>query len=678
MSDFPLTSAFKGNQTNIHISGVETHHMGFLSYQILKHSHKNIVMILKNAKAMEQAAEELKYFAPKSNILTFPAWDVQPYDRTSPQLHIQSKRIETLSKIKDTKQAVILTTVNAISTRISPNTPQKITLTCGEVIDREELISNLVAHGYQRSDIVMEPGEFSVRGGLMDLYPSTEEFPVRIDFFDDEIDTIKTFDPTSQRTDKLLKKVIISPSSELTMDEDKITNFRGKYRELFPDGANDILYTDISAGRTNTCQDHFLPLFFEQEMSSFFEALPENTIFVCHDNIQTSISARIENIEESYNSRLTLLKDISDWQKDDIYRPIPADLLYLTKHEWKTARQNKQWIYLEPFEDNKSINFPYSPIMAEGKSKLDSAIEKIKKSRANGESIFISALSPSSLAKIENTLVHHGMDNITITKNWGSALNGKGINLGLSPLGWGFHDAINKELIITEQDMFGEKTTISWRKKRNPEEIISHFSELTPGDYVVHYDHGISRFEGLKTIESGGITQDFVELTYSDEDKLFVPIINLDVLSRYKGGEGTGVRLDKIGGAGWQKRKAKAKKNLLEIAGELIRIAAERQMVKGHVYSKPDGLYDAFCAGFPFTPTPEQQKAFDDVEDEMLSASPMDRLIVGDVGFGKTEVALRAAFIAGCYCCAYNSTCSSALFTIQKTFQRFPNQGFHA
>lgn len=642
---FPLTSAFKGNQTNIHISGVETHHIGFLGYEILKHCNKNIVIILKDGSDMEQTAEELKYFAPKRNILTFPAWDVQPYDRTSPQLNIQSKRLETLAKLTDIKQAVILTTVNAISTRISPIIPTKTVLKCGNEINRDELITNLISQGYKRSDIVMEPGEFSIRGSLMDIYPSTEDSPIRIDFFDDEIDTIKTFDPSSQRTEKSLKSIDVSPSSELTIDEDKTRHFRKKYRELFPEGANDILYQDISEGRTNTIQDHFLPLFFEQEMTTFFEAIPENTIFVCHDSIKDSISARLENIKESYNSRLTLLSDISDWQKDDIYRPIPADLLYLNEHEWNKHQKEKQWIYLEPFEAKNTVNFPYIPIMAEGKNKLDSAIEKIKTARSNGEGVFISAITPSSLAKIENTLVHHGMDNITITKNWGTAFKG-GINLGISPLGWGFYNKEEQYLVITEQDMFGEKNTRQWRKKRNPEEIISHFSELSPGDYVVHYDHGISRFEGLKTIESGGITQDFVELTYSDDDKLFVPIINLDVLSRYKGSEGTSVKLDKIGGAGWQKRKAKAKKNLLEIAGELIKIAAEREMAKGHVYAKPDGLYDAFCAGFPFTPTPEQQKACDDVEDEMLSNKPMDRLIVGDVGFGKTEVALRAAFIA--------------------------------
>ena len=651
MSNFPLTPAFKGNQQNIHISGVEPHNIGFLAYQTLKHSGKNIVIILKDAQTMEQTAEQLKYFAPKSNILTFPAWDVQPYDRTSPQLSIQSKRLETLSKIQPNKQNstsnkwVVLTTINALSTRISPAIPKKITLKCGDSINRDELIKDLISEGYNRTDIVMENGEFSIRGGLMDIYPATADEPVRLDFFDDEIDEIKSFNPATQRTEKKLKQVVISPSSELTIDDDKIKNFRTKYRELFPEGANDVLYTDISEGRTNSIQDHFLPLFFNQPLTSFFDQT-ENTLFICHESIQDSINARIQNIDESYNSRLTLLNDISDWQKDDIYRPIPPELLYLTEKEWQDVQKQQQWLYLEPFESKNTVNFPYSPIMVEGKNKLDSSIDKIKTARENGESIFISALTPSSLAKIENTLVHKGLDNITIAKNWSLALKNKGINLGISPIGWGFYNKSEKYLIITEQDMFGEKTTRQWRKKRNPEEIISHFSELTPGDYVVHYDHGIARFVGLKTIESGGITQDFVELTYADDDKLFVPIINLDVLSRYKGGEGNAVKLDKIGGAGWQKRKARAKKNLLEIAGELIKIAAERQLAKGHVYSKPDGLYDAFCAGFPFCPTPEQQKAFDDIEDEMLSSKPMDRLIVGDVGFGKTEVALRAAFIA--------------------------------
>jgi transcription-repair coupling factor (superfamily II helicase) len=646
MSDFPLTSAFKGNKKHIHVSGVETHHMGFLSYEILKHSHKNIVLILKDAAAIEHAKEELKYFAPKSTILTFPAWDVQPYDRTSPHLNIQSKRLETLSQLKDAKHAVILTTVNALSTRTAPNIPQKTILNCGESVDRDALIKNLVAQGYIRTDIVMEPGEFTVRGGLMDIYPATESAPVRLDFFDDEIEHIKTFDPATQRTDKSLPKVVLSPSSELTIDAEKVKTFRRKYRELFPEGANDAIYRDISESRTNSVQDHFLPLFFEEGMASFFDYLPENTLFICHDSVQESISARLVNIEESYSSRLTLLEDVSDWQKDDIYRPIPSELLYFTEEEWQKAQTHHQWIYLEPFEGKNTVQFPYTPLLTEGKSKLDSAIQIIKNARTKGDKIFVSAISPSSLAKIENTLVHHGMDNITITKTWSTALNSKGINLGVSPIGWGFYNEAENYLIVTEQDMFGEKNTFSWRKKRNPDEIISHFSELTPGDYVVHYDHGISRFEGLKTIESGGITQDFVELTYADDDKLFVPIINLDVLSRYKGGEGNAVGLDKIGGAGWQKRKARAKKNLLEIAGELIKIAAKRQTAKGHVYSKPDGLYDAFCAGFPFTPTPEQQKAFDEIEDEMLSSSPMDRLVVGDVGFGKTEVALRAAFIA--------------------------------
>ena len=535
--------------------------------------------------------------------------------------------------------------------------PQTLTLTVNETVKRDAIIEKLLACGYLRVGTVMEAGEFAIRGSLLDIFIATDEDPVRIDFFDDEIESIKTFDPVTQRTEKEVQSVNIQSVSEVILTEETITNFRKGWREHFPNGTMDTIYRDITEGRKNDMMGHYLPLFYGlAPLPSFIEILPENTLIIRSPLAEEAFEARSNAINESYDARLNAVVSDKglDGEMSEPYRPLKREYLYLQNDDWLKVHTGHKWLLMANFDDGSekltkinvsALTFSLADARAHS-GVLDSAISLMKETRKEGHKVLLSALAPSTLVRMERALEEHGLPMPQTIKSYKDFLKADGLTMAVTPLSWGFYDKELGQLIITEQDLFGEKNNRPVKsKKRKSADVISHFNEIEVGGLVVHSDHGIGQFEGLVTMEVDGSQQDFLHLTYDGGDKLYVPVVSLDVLSRY-GGDVDSTRLDKLGGAAWQARKAKVKKDLMAMAGDLIKVAAEREVRKGHRYSQPDGMYDEFCAGFPFVPTPEQQQAVNDVEDDLYGEGVMDRLVVGDVGFGKTEVALRSAFIA--------------------------------
>lgn len=643
----------------LRVSGVSEAGYSLFVSEIQSRKSNVTVFVGKNLEHITSIAEEIAWLSPKTDVHIFPVWDVQPYDRLSADGHIQAQRVRALSALKKNDPCIILTTVNALSIKVPQlnHLPEIYTLNAGDTVNRDDLISHLVHCGYMNVGTVMEAGEFSVRGSFVDIFVPTEESPVRLDFFDDELETIKTFDPASQRTIEDVQQANIRAVSEVILSEDAINTFRKNYRENFPNGLDDPVYKDISAGRMHDMLSHYLPFFFESPLKSLLELLPEGASVVTHPLADEAMKSRAAEVNEAYDSRLNFLSEAKKGS-DDIYRPIKREFLYSTVDEWTSLKVKHQHVSVEDFdvlgdvqEMNVHVNLPAQNLLLAGgdyvgNTRFDRAITGIKKAREKGFSVLLTAFAPSSLTRIENALKDKGYENIPFAKSFESFKKSKSLQLAVAPLDWGVENEEDGYVIFTEQDLFGEKNNKPTRKKkRKAEEVISHFSELEVGSLIVHDNHGIGRFEGLRTMEINGETQDFVHLEYDGGDRLFVPVVSLDLLSKY-GGDAESTKLDKLGGAAWQARKAKVKEDLLAMAGELIEVAAKRKTRKGHRYSQPDGLYDEFCAGFPYIPTSEQLAAVEDVESDMYSDRAMDRLVVGDVGFGKTEVAMRAAFLA--------------------------------
>lgn len=652
-----------------HIQGVDDHALSaFVAELHHKLDYAPVLVIARDHTHLKELQSELKYMLG-SKVYTFPAWDVQPYDRAAPDGEIMAERIATRLRLttekKADKQIVVVTTVNALSVKGLPlgfYQGAGLKLKTGQIINPKSLIGTLDKLGYNRVDAVYEPGDFSVRGSLIDFYPPLSENPVRVDFFDDEIDSIKAFDIASQRSEFSLPTVEIVPCSEVLLNNDSQTTFRNTYRSTFVDGQGDSLFKDISENRKNPLMAHYLPFFSKMKLVSLFDELPIGTRIIADHLCDEAAKGRSDIISETFTARSKPV-DAKVAEYADIYRPIHPDLMFVTPKEWKQVKEKKAWLHLDAYKTDEQdngkaeidIDFDYHTHIDYVKHRnsnavnvFDKAVEDIKTALKNKFKVLISASSQSALERLESVFAKHDLEGMKQLAGWQEFQEVKsGVSIAATPLAWGYTDNVHKVFVLTEQDLFGEKQNQAVKKKkRKPEDVIHHFSELQVGDFVVHEDHGVGRFEGLETLELAGTKQDLVVLTYDGDDKLLVPVVSLDLLSRYSGAEAGNIKRDKLGGVAWQGRKSRVKKKLLEMAGELIDIAAARELEKGHVYTSIEGMYEEFNAGFPFELTPEQAQAVDDVETDMFSDKPMDRLIVGDVGFGKTEVAMRAAFVA--------------------------------
>lgn len=617
-------------------------------------SNKRLVYVTTDEAAMAAIADAAPFFAPELVVHRFPAWDCLPYDRAGPSLRASADRLATLAALQTTagRGELILTTIAAITQRtLTPFRIRQLSagLKPGARIDRDALVELLIANGFSRVDAVADQGEFAVRGGLVDLFPAGEPGGIRVDFFGDEVESLRRFDPSDQRSQGHLDGFTLLPASETLLDADSIKRFRTRYRELFGAAATgDPLYQAVSDGRRQTGMDHWLPL-FEERLGSLFDHLDERTPILRGHRVDATAVQRFEAIADYHGNRVAAAEGSAG-----SYRPLPADALYLTPSEWSDAEAAR------PIHLTTSFDAPtgagvidmgiyaardFAPERAADANVYAVTADHLANEQRVGRRTVIASYSPGARDRLAGLLRDNGAAGLVTADSWQEALgrSGKGTTaLVILPIDNGFvSESIS---LLSEQDILGERLVRRAKRRKSADAFMAELATLSVGDLVVHIDHGIGRYEGLTSIPVGSSPHDCVMLTYAGGDKLYVPVENLDVLSRY-GGDSEGVTLDKLGGEAWQRRKARMKERIREIAGELLATAAARALRPADVL-EADAAYPAFADRFPYQETDDQDRAIGDVLADLAAGKPMDRLVCGDVGFGKTEVALRAAFVA--------------------------------
>jgi transcription-repair coupling factor (superfamily II helicase) len=613
------------------------------------------VFVAADGAQMDAIAETAHYFAPELAIIRIPAWDCQPYDRASPSLRASSERLAGLHALQAPAKGptLVLTTLNAVTQKtLTPFRVRQMVarLAPGERITIERLITLLQANGYVRADTVHDAGEYAVRGGIVDLYPSGEPEPLRLDFFGDEIETMRRFDAATQRTTGGVESFTLLPASEALLDEGSIKRFRARYRELFGATAtSDPLYQAVSDGRRMSGMEHWLPL-FEEKLVSVADHLPAGTLWLRDAGVAGAAQARFESITDYHANRVAAAGTAAG-----AYRPLSPDQLYLTADEWGSTIFRQAVHGMTPFHEPESDSVldlgvesarDFAPERAQNVNVYQAVAAHLEALGKTGRRRIIASYSRGARERLSGLLADHGVKRQVAAESWQEALGAaaKGsVALIVLPLDHGFNTP--DLALLTEQDMLGDRLVRRQKRRKSADAFLAELATLTPGDLVVHADHGIGRYEGLTSIPVGKAPHDCVALEYAGGDKLYVPVENIDVLSRY-GAENEGVTLDRLGGEAWQRRKARMKERIREIAGELLSTAALRALREAPSYPVEGIGFASFVDRFPYEETEDQDRAIADVLDDLAAGKPMDRLVCGDVGFGKTEVALRAAFIA--------------------------------
>jgi transcription-repair coupling factor (superfamily II helicase) len=484
----------------------------------------------------------------------------------------------------------------------------------------------------------------------VDLFPGGEEQPLRLDFFGDEIETVRRFDPADQRTSGSVEGFTLLPASEALLDEETIKRFRSRYREIFGATATgDPLYQAVSDGRRLAGMEHWLPL-FEERLVPMTEHLGEDTVVVLDHGVAGAAEARFEAIRDYHANRVQAKS--SD---PGAYRPLEPKALYLDAAEWENSVRDWPMHATTPFHEPESatvldfeVDGPrdFAPERAQNANVYEAVGKHIASLQRAKKKVVIASYSAGARERLSGLLVDHGLKRVAAADSWQEALGiaaGGATVLTVLPLDHGF--TAPDVAVLTEQDMLGDRLVRRAKRKKSSDAFLAELATLSPGDLVVHMDHGIGRYEGLTQIPVAKAAHDCVALEYAGGDKLYVPVENLEVLSRY-GSDSEGVSLDRLGGEAWQRRKARMKERIREIAGELLKTAAERALRAASVAEPDSAGYPAFVDRFPYQETEDQDRAIGDVIEDLSAGRPMDRLVCGDVGFGKTEVALRAAFVA--------------------------------
>ncbi len=609
------------------------------------------VVIATDEAAMRALADTVPAFASEVDVLTLPAWDCLPYDRASPALRVMAERLSSLNALQHPvkkPQLLIVTANGALQRMLTPFRIRQLTrrVAEGDRIDREALIGQLTALGYQRTDTVAESGEFAVRGSLIDLFPSGEKTALRLDFFGDEIETLRRFDPADQRSTGKADAFTLMPASEALLDEDTIKRFRERYRETFGGTATgDPLYQAVSSGRRMAGMEHWLPL-FEERLATVFDFLGDDDILLRESGIDGAFDSRWESIEDYFQNRTRMMA-----AEPGSYRPLQPAALYLSREEWDEAVPAKRIHRSSAFPEAESastIDFgveaarDFAPERARNENVYEAVVEHIQKLRRAGRKVVLASYTKGARERLSGLLEDHGLKASKVVETWPEALGSKTQPaLLVLPLDHGF--STPDVAVLTEQDMLGDRLVRRRKRRKSADAFLAEIASLTPGDLVVHAEHGIGKYEGLTQVPVSKTPHDCVAIGYAGGDKLYLPVENIELLSRY-GNDSEGVHLDRLGGEAWQRRKSRMKQRIREIAGELINVAAQRATRPAPV-AEPDSAFPQFVDRFPYEETDDQERAIEEVLADLEEGKPMDRLVCGDVGFGKTEVALRAAFV---------------------------------
>ncbi len=610
-----------------------------------------IVHVARDDKRLEAMRAALAFFAPDVPVFVFPGWDCLPYDRVSPNADISAARMATLAALvhEMPSQFVLLTTLNGATQRVPARSILRKSAFSASVngrIDEDALRHFLTRMGFTKAPSVMEPGDFAVRGGIIDIFPPGQSGPVRLDLFGDVLEGARRFDPASQRTTEKLSVVELAPVSEIILDEAAITRFRQNYRiEFGAAGNDDALYEAVSAGRKHQGMEHWLP-FFHDGLETLFDYLPEATIAL-DDQLTPARLARWDTIADQYETRKIAMS--AKGRLDSVYKPCPPDLLYLDDAAWEITIASHRIIQFHPLPQASGpgvvdaggrIGRNFSPERQQESISLFGSLAGHIKAKLQKGPVVVASYSEGARERLEGLIEDEGLAEAILITN-GTRLGKSGLHLAVWALENGFET--DDMTVISEQDVLGDRLIRAPKKRRKAENFLTETQSLSPGDLVVHVDHGIGRYLGLEVVKAAGSAHECILLEYAETTKLYLPVENIELLSKYGHDEGM---LDRLGGGAWQSKKAKLKERIREMADRLIRIAAERALRKAPMIDPPPSAWEEFSARFPYQETDDQLRAIGDVMDDLHSGAPMDRLICGDVGFGKTEVAMRAAFVA--------------------------------
>ena len=614
---------------------------------------KSVIHIARDDRRLEAMRAALGFFAPEAVVLSFPAWDCLPYDRVSPNPDVSAARMALLAGLQAGLRGpvVLLTTLSAAMQRVPARdllAGASFSVRVGERVDEAALRAFLVRMGFSPASTVSEPGDYAIRGGIIDIFPPGEGGPVRLDLFGDVLDGARRFDPVTQRTTEKLKAIDLAPVSEVILDEPSITRFRQNYRiEFGAGGAEDPLYEAVSAGRKHAGMEHWLG-FFQERLETIFDYLPEASVML-DDQIEAQREARWISISDQYDTRREAMTRRD--RLDSVYKPAPPGLLYLDEAGWAGALAPRRVVRLQVLAAPPGPNIlnaggrigrNFAPERQVENLSLFSALKTHVEARLALGPVVIASWSEGARERLKGLMEDEGLLGARLIRD--ARELGAGVNLAVWALDQGFEVEGSAPItVISEQDVLGDRLVSRPKRRRKAENFLTEHQTLSPGDLVVHVDHGVGRYKGLETITALGAPHDCVWLEYAGGDRLYLPVENIELLSRFGHEDGL---LDKLGGGAWQAKKAKLKERIRQIADKLMRIAAERHLRKAPVLDVPHHDWEAFSARFPYSETDDQMAAIEDVVHDLGSGTPMDRLVVGDVGFGKTEVAMRAAFVA--------------------------------
>ncbi len=628
----------------------------FLAQQANSDPQRPILHVARDDARMAQMAEVLAFFAPDLRLELFPAWDCLPYDRISPHRDLVAQRLATLARLGTPSQQprVLLTTINGLLQRVPPRAAiagRNLLARPGDQVPGDRLTGFFADNGYQRVETVGEPGEFALRGGILDVYPTGAPQPLRLDFFGDELESIRTFDPLTQITTGTASELVLLPVSEVFLDEESIERFRRGYRAAF--GAvtgDDPLYESISEARPHPGMEHWLPLFYDN-LECLWDYLPNAQLILDHQ-VPEAQAARLDVIEDFYQARTSMTQ--VEAVGGVVYHALPPGDLYLSADEMAAALRQRPHGLFSPFNAPEELgqlldlkgrhrrDFADARATSEG-TLYETVLDFVRHEHRQARRVLVTGYTDGSRDRLSHLLREHGADRLVTVSSWAEVQKLQPRDVALLTLGLERGFGSGDLTLITEQDILGERISRAPAKRKRPENFLTEVSTLEAGDHVVHIDHGIGRYEGLETLDVNGARHDCLRVIYRGGDKLFVPVENIDLLSRFGGNEG--VELDRLGQGNWQARKAKVKERIKDAADQLIRIAAARELRQTDPIQAGEGLYDEFAARFPYPETDDQLRSIADVLEDLGSGKPMDRLICGDVGFGKTEVALRSAFV---------------------------------
>ena len=608
------------------------------------------IFVARDDRQAAAALELLSFFAPDLDRQSFPAWDCPPYDRVSPSPAIASQRCLVLSRLARRTAAdttlVLVTTGAAIAQRLPPLAIMRaagLQANQGQTIALAQINTFLETNGFSRASTVREPGEYAIRGGLIDIFVTTDHGPIRLDFFGDHLESIRAFDPETQRTQRTLTSVELTPVSEVLFSEDTLARLRSNYLARFGIPNGDAMYEAARGRIRRQGLEHWLPLFYP-ELEDLTAYVGDDCLWMLDPLALSSASARFQQAEENHSARVEALG--GDTQSAKLVSPSEL-LLDQSQLRGLLALRHVLWMEDRPDLiariDIKAHNpRDFAPERVNPTINLfEAAAEHVRTLKENKQRVVFAAWSEGSADRLSNLLEDHGLGKLSIAST-ADQIESHDICIAVLAIehGWTEVDLA----VLTETDLLGDKMS-RVRRTRRASNFITEAGSLSVGDLIVHVDHGVGRFAGLKTVEANGAPHDCLEIMYAGGDKLFLPVENIELVSRY-GGENEDSVLDRLGGAAWQNRKARAKRRIRELAAGLIELAAARMTRKGSVIAAPEGLYEEFCARFPYEETDDQLRSISDVLGDLTSGRPMDRLICGDVGFGKTEVAFRAAFVA--------------------------------